>query len=92
MSRLGCFREGQRNVAPDHVIVRTPPMPDKYKHMRAERNAMLRQLKNIIELKDEREFMTFLRVDGIKDENPRFSRPVKAFRDGKVDEVLEKKT
>jgi hypothetical protein len=62
-------------------------VPDKYKHTPAERNAMLRQLKRIIELKDEREFMQFLREHGIKDENPRFSQLVKAFRDGKIDEV-----
>jgi ribosomal protein L12E/L44/L45/RPP1/RPP2 len=52
---------------------------------------MLQQLKRIIALKDERELMTFLRAHGIKDENPRFSRIVKAFRDGKLDEALEKK-
>ncbi|MGH9865066.1 MAG: hypothetical protein ACRD4H_06595 [Candidatus Acidiferrales bacterium] len=52
---------------------------------------MLRQLRRIMELKDEREFMSFLREHGIKDENPRFSQLVKAFRDGKIDEVLEKK-
>lgn len=62
-------------------------MPDKYKHTPSERNAMLRQLKRIIELKDEREFMQFLREHGIKDENPRFSQLVKAFRDGKIDVV-----
>ena len=49
---------------------------------------MLRQLKRIIELRDEREFMIFLRAHGIKDENPRFSHLVKAFRAGKIDELL----
>jgi len=34
--------------------------------------------------------MSFLREHGIKDENPRFSQIVKAFRDGKIDEVLKK--
>ena len=52
---------------------------------------MLRQLKRIIDLKDERELMIFLREQGIKDENPRFSEIVKAFREGKLDEVLQKK-
>lgn len=51
----------------------------------------MRQLKRIMEFKDEREFMTFLREHGIKDENPRFSLLVKAFREGRIDEVLEKK-
>ncbi len=65
-------------------------MHEKYKHTAAERNAMLRQLKRIIALRDERELMIFLREHGIKDENPRFSRIVKAFREGKIDEVLKK--
>ena len=65
-------------------------MPEKYKHTAAERNAMLRHLRRIIESRDERELMKFLREHGIKDENPRFSQIVKAFRDGKIDEVLEK--
>jgi ribosomal protein L12E/L44/L45/RPP1/RPP2 len=65
---------------------------DKFKHTPSERNAMLRQLKRILDSKDEREFMTFLRAHGIKDENPRFSQLVKAFRGGKIDEFLEKKT
>ena len=51
---------------------------------------MLRQLKRIIATRDERELMSFLREHGIKDENPRFSQIVKAFRDGKIDEVLKK--
>ena len=51
---------------------------------------MLRQLRRIIALRDERELMSFLRERGIKDENPRFSQIVKAFRDGKIDEVLKK--
>jgi len=67
-------------------------MPDKYRHTAQERNSMLRQLKRIIAGRDERELMSFLREHGIKDENPRFSQIVKAFRDGKIDEVLEKKT
>jgi len=66
-------------------------MPDKYRHTAAERNALVRQLKRIIELRDEQELMQFLREHGIKDENPRFSQIVKAFREGKVDEILQKK-
>ena len=52
---------------------------------------MLRELGRIIEMKDERELMRFLREHGIKDENPRFSELVKAFREGRIDEVLGKK-
>jgi hypothetical protein len=66
-------------------------MPEKYKHAVSERNEMLRQLRRIIDVRDERELMTFLRARGIKDENPRFSEIVKAFRDGKIDEILKKK-
>jgi ribosomal protein L12E/L44/L45/RPP1/RPP2 len=66
-------------------------MAEKYRHTPSERNAMLRHLERIISSKDERELMKFLREHGIKDENPRFSQIVKAFRDGKFDEVLEKK-
>jgi ribosomal protein L12E/L44/L45/RPP1/RPP2 len=66
-------------------------MPEKYKHSRSEKNAMLRQLRRIIDLRDERELMSFLREHGIKDENPRFSEIVKAFRDGKIDEILKKR-
>jgi len=65
-------------------------MVDKYRHTAAERNAMLRQLKRVIELRDERELMKFLREHGIKDENPRFSQIVKAFREGKIGEAFEK--
>ena len=65
-------------------------MSEKYRHTASERNAMLRQLRRIIALRDERELMSFLRERGIKDENPRFSQIVKAFRDGKIDEVLKK--
>ena len=66
-------------------------MTDKYRHTKAERSALERDLKRILDLKDEREFMKFLREHGIKDENPRFSRLVKAFREGKIDEAFEKK-
>jgi hypothetical protein len=65
-------------------------MSEKYRHTPSERNAMLRHLKHIIALRDERELMQFLREHGIKDENPRFSQIVKAFRDGKIDEVWKK--
>ena len=46
---------------------------------------MLRELREIISTKDEQELMKFLRKHGIKDEHPRFSKIVKAFRDGKTD-------
>lgn len=65
-------------------------MSEKYRHTASERNAMLRELKRIIASRDERELMSFLREHGIKDENPRFSQIVKAFREGKIDEVLKK--
>lgn len=51
---------------------------------------MLQQLKRITELKNEREFMSFLREHGVKDENPRFSQLVRA-REGKIGGLLEKK-
>ena len=63
-------------------------MPDKYKHTKSERRAMLRELSLIMKTKDERELMSFLRKHGIKDENPRFSKIVKAFRDGKLDDLI----
>jgi len=65
-------------------------MTEKYRHTPSERNALLRQLKRIIELRDETELMAFLRARGIKDENPRFSQILKAFREGKIDGFLEK--
>lgn len=52
---------------------------------------MSRHLERIIASRDERELMSFLCEHGIKDENPRFSEIVKAFRDGKIDEILKKK-
>jgi hypothetical protein len=60
-------------------------MPDKYKHTKAERNVMLRDLRRIIKRGDEQELMQFLRAHGIKDESPRFSKIVKSFREGKND-------
>ena len=63
-------------------------MADKYKHTFAQRNQMKRDLKRIIENKDERALMAFLRTLGIKDENPRFSQIVKNFRDGTIDELI----
>lgn len=42
----------------------------------------------MMDSRDEREFMKFLREHGIKDENPRFSLLVKAFRAGKIDETF----
>ncbi|MFZ3200813.1 MAG: hypothetical protein WA175_06660 [Candidatus Acidiferrales bacterium] len=58
-------------------------MTEKYKHTYAERNAMLRDLRRIMKTGDERELMTFLRKHGIKDEDPRFSEIVRAFRAGR---------
>ena len=56
-------------------------MPDKYKHTRAERAALLRDLKRILRHNDERELMQILRKYAIKDEDPRFSEYVRLFRD-----------
>lgn len=56
-------------------------MPDKYKLTRAERNALLRDLRNIFLYGGEKEFMDVLRKRGIKDENPRFAELVRLFRD-----------
>jgi hypothetical protein len=53
----------------------------KYKHTRAERNALLRDLRKIIKYGDEREFMQVLRDHGIMDEDPRFAEILKLFRD-----------
>jgi hypothetical protein len=44
---------------------------------------MLRELRKIMKTCDERELMTFLRKHGIKDEDPRFSEIVRAFRAGR---------
>ena len=56
-------------------------MAEKYKLTRAEMNALLRDLRNILKYGDEQEFMQVLRKRGIKDENPRFGELVKLFRD-----------
>ncbi len=56
-------------------------MADKYKLTRAEMNALLRDLRKILQYGDEREFMQVLRKRGIKDENPCFAELVKLFRD-----------
>ena len=55
-------------------------MPDKYKHTRAEINALLRDLRQILKYGDEQEFMQVLRKHGIKDEDPRFGEIVRLFR------------
>lgn len=50
---------------------------------------MRRDLRRINQTKDVREFMEFLRKRaGIKDENPRFAQLVKAFREGKIDDLI----
>lgn len=56
-------------------------MPEKYKLTRAETKALLRDLRNIFQYGDEREFMQVLRKRGIKDEDPRFAEIVNLFRD-----------
>ena len=55
-------------------------MADKYKYTRAETNALLHDLRKILQHGDEREFMQVLRKHGIKDEDPRFAEIVKLFR------------
>jgi hypothetical protein len=62
-------------------VCATVPMPEKYKLTRAEMNALLRDLRNILKYGDEREFMQVLRKRGIKDEDPHFAEIVKLFRD-----------
>ncbi len=49
---------------------------------------MARELARVIRNRDERELMAFLRKHGIKDENPRFALIVRAFRDGKIDDLI----
>jgi hypothetical protein len=56
-------------------------MPEKYKLTRVETKALLRDLRNIFQYGNEREFMQVLRKPGIKDEDPRFAEIVKLFRD-----------
>lgn len=56
-------------------------MADKYKHTRAETNALLRDLRQILKANNERELRQILRKYGIKDEDPRFFEIVKLFRD-----------
>ena len=56
-------------------------MPDKYKHTRAETNALLRDLRQILKANNERDLMQILRKFGIKDEDPHFFEIVKLFRD-----------
>jgi len=56
-------------------------VPDKYKLSRSEANTLLRDLRKLLEIGDEREFMRVLRKRGIKDEDPRFGEIVKLFRD-----------
>ena len=56
-------------------------MTEKYKHSRAETNALRRDLEIIFRFGDEREFMQDLRKHGIKDEDPWFAELVKLFRD-----------
>jgi hypothetical protein len=56
-------------------------MPEKYKLTRAEMNALLREIRNILKYGDEREFTQVLRKRGIKDEDPRFAEIVKVFRE-----------
>ena len=56
-------------------------MAEKFKHTRAESNALLHDLEKIFKFGDEREFMQVLRKHGIKDEDPRFAEIVKLFRE-----------
>ena len=56
-------------------------MPEKHKLTAAERNDLLRDLRQIFKAGNEREFMQILRNHGIKDEDPRFGEIVKLFRD-----------
>jgi hypothetical protein len=55
-------------------------MSHKFKHTKAEIASLLRDLRQIFEYGDEREFMQVLRKNGIKDEDPRFLEILKLFR------------
>jgi hypothetical protein len=56
-------------------------MTEKFKRTWAEQNALLKDLRKIYAMGDEREFMSVLRKYGIKDEDPRFAELLKMFRD-----------
>ncbi len=56
-------------------------MVEKFKRTYAEHNVLLRDLRKVFELGDEREFMRVLRKHGIKDEDPRFAELLKLFRE-----------
>jgi len=56
-------------------------MVEKFKHTYTEHNALMRDLRRVFKLGDEREFMQVLRKHGIKDEDPRFAELLKMFRD-----------
>ena len=58
-------------------------MTGKFKHTYAEHNALLRDLRKVFKLGDEREFMQVLRKNGIMDEDPRFAELLKMFRDSR---------
>jgi hypothetical protein len=54
---------------------------DKYRHTRAERRALLRELRWVWDSKNELELMQILRRNGVMDENPRFAEVLKLFRE-----------
>ena len=55
-------------------------MPDQYKHAFAELNSLPNHLKWILACNNERELTQIFRKNG-KDEDPRFAKIVKLFRD-----------
>jgi hypothetical protein len=65
---------------PFRIVRERTLMVDKFKHTRAEQNALLRDLEQVFKYGDEREFMQVLRKNGIKDEDPRFLEILKLFR------------
>lgn len=59
-------------------------MPEKYKHTKAELESFRNDLRRYMKTGNEREFMSFLRRHGIKDEHPRFAALVRLFREMKI--------
>ena len=56
-------------------------MAEKYKFKRSEKGEWLYDLRKILRVADEREFMRILRRHGVKDEHPLFAHAVRAFRE-----------
>jgi hypothetical protein len=73
-------RKTSSKLSAARIIFGRTLMVDKFKHTRAEEDALLRDLEQIFKYGDEREFMQVLRKNGIMDEDPRFVEILKLFR------------